>query len=102
MWWLVHIRIVLFFFWEIIIIIIADHKEIMEAENKKTILNFGSLLNESLKDLQKTITVSVSQQQKQLKSMEDHVSFYLASKSNVSQTKKSCFSYKLCLSHVQQ
>ncbi|KAL2323334.1 hypothetical protein Fmac_027713 [Flemingia macrophylla] len=66
-----------------------DHKERMEAENQKTILNFGSLLNESLKDLHTTIIGSVSQQKKQLRSMEDHVSSYVASKSDAAQTLES-------------
>lgn len=66
-----------------------DHKERLEAENQKIISNFGSLLNESLKDLQTTIMGSVSQQQKQLRSMEDHVSSYLASKSDAAQTLES-------------
>ncbi|CAJ1968372.1 unnamed protein product [Sphenostylis stenocarpa] len=66
-----------------------DHKERMEAENQKTISNFGSLLNNSLKDLHTTIMGSVSQQQKQLRSMEDHVSSYLASKSDAAQTLES-------------
>ncbi|KAL2599261.1 hypothetical protein GLYMA_10G045500v4 [Glycine max] len=66
-----------------------DHKERLEAENQKTILNFGSLLNGSLKDLHTTITGCVSQQQKQLRSMEDHVSSYLASKNDAAQTLES-------------
>lgn len=59
-----------------------DHKERMEAENQKIIVNFASLLNGSLKDLHTTIIGSISQQQKQLKCMEDHVCSHLASKSD--------------------
>ena len=81
---------------------IRDSKERLEAENQKIILNFGSLLNESLKDLHTTIMGSVSQQQKQLRSMEDHVSSYLASKSDVRQTKTSSCSCKLCLPRVHR
>ncbi|KAK7345653.1 hypothetical protein VNO77_16261 [Canavalia gladiata] len=66
-----------------------DHKERMEADNQKTILNFGCVLNESLKDLHTTIMGSISQQQKQLRSMEDHVSSYLASKSDAAQALES-------------
>ncbi|KAG5112882.1 hypothetical protein AAZX31_13G116600 [Glycine max] len=66
-----------------------DHKERLEAENQKTILKFGSLLNESLKDLHTTIMGSVSQQHKELRSMEDHVSSYLASKNDAAQTLES-------------
>ncbi|XP_027366891.1 kinesin-like protein KIN-5B [Abrus precatorius] len=66
-----------------------DHKERMEAENQKTILNFGSLLNESLKDLHTTIMGSISQQQKQLRNIEDHVSSYLARKSDSAQALES-------------
>ncbi|KAJ1391346.1 P-loop containing nucleoside triphosphate hydrolase [Sesbania bispinosa] len=66
-----------------------DHKGRMEEENKKIILNFGSLLNESLKDLHTTIMGSVSQQQKQLRHMEDHVCSYLSSKSDAAQALES-------------
>ncbi|XP_058764607.1 kinesin-like protein KIN-5B [Vicia villosa] len=66
-----------------------DHKERMEAENQKIILNFTSLLNGSLKDLHATIIGSISEQQKQLKCMEDHVSSHLASKSDAAQALES-------------
>ncbi|KAK7279432.1 hypothetical protein RJT34_24485 [Clitoria ternatea] len=66
-----------------------DHKERMEAENKKTILNFESLLNDSLKDLHMTIVGSISQQQKQLRCVEDHVSSYIARKSDATQALES-------------
>ncbi|XP_004494989.1 kinesin-like protein KIN-5B [Cicer arietinum] len=66
-----------------------DHKERMEAENQKLILNFASLLNGSLKDLHTTIIGSISQQQKQLRSMEDHVCSHLASKSDAAQALES-------------
>jgi len=59
----------------------------MEAENQKIIVNFASLLNGSLKDLHTTIIGSISQQQKQLKCMEDHVCSHLASKSDVRKQK---------------
>ncbi|XP_061351325.1 kinesin-like protein KIN-5B [Gastrolobium bilobum] len=62
-----------------------DYKETMEAENQKIIFNFGSLLNESLKDLHKTIVGSISQQQKRLRCMEDRACSYLASKSDAAQ-----------------
>lgn len=60
----------------------------MEAENQKIIENFASLLNGSLKDLHATIIGSISQQQKQLKCMEDHVCSHLASKSDVRKLNK--------------
>ncbi|XP_057427168.1 kinesin-like protein KIN-5B [Lotus japonicus] len=66
-----------------------DHKVRMETENRNIIFNFESLLNESLKDLHTTIIGSVSQQQKQLKCMEDHVCSYLASKRDAAEALES-------------
>ncbi|KAK2401352.1 kinesin protein KIN-5D [Trifolium repens] len=66
-----------------------DHKEKMEAENQKIILNFASLLNGGLKDLHATIIGSISQQQKQLRCMEDHVYSHLTSKSDAAQALES-------------
>ncbi|CAL0299611.1 unnamed protein product [Lupinus luteus] len=66
-----------------------DQKEKMEAENEKIILNFGSLLNESLKGLHTTIMESVSQQEKQLRCMEDRVGSYLSSKCDAAQALES-------------
>ncbi|XP_028067149.1 kinesin-like protein KIN-5B isoform X2 [Camellia sinensis] len=57
-----------------------DQKNKLEAENQGLLLNFGSQLDQSLKDLHKTILGSVSQQQQQLRCMEEHVSSFLASK----------------------
>lgn len=76
--------------------LLADHKERMEAENQKIILSFSSVLDESLKDLHTTIIGSISQQQKQLRCMEDHVCSHLASKNDVRKVKKSCFDYRFC------
>ncbi|KAE9619448.1 putative plus-end-directed kinesin ATPase [Lupinus albus] len=66
-----------------------DQKEKMQTENKKIILNFGSLLNESLKGLHTTIIGSVSQQEKQLRCMEDRVDSYLSSKCDAAQALES-------------
>ncbi|WJX18262.1 Kinesin-like protein KIN-5B, variant 2 [Trifolium repens] len=66
-----------------------DHKEKMEAENQKIILNFSSLLNGGLKNLHATIIGSISQQQKQLRYMEDHVYSHLTSKSDAAQALES-------------
>lgn len=55
----------------------------MEAENQSLVLTFGSQLDRGLKDLHKTILGSVSQQQNQLRCMEEHVHTYLASKCDV-------------------
>lgn len=76
----------------------ADQKDKMEAENKKIVSNFGSLLNQRLEDLHKTIIGSISQQQKQLRCMEDHASSHLASKSEVRKKNKACFTYSFVLS----
>lgn len=55
----------------------------MEAENQRLILIFGSHLDQSLKDLHKTILGSVSQQQQQIRCMEEHARSFLASKCDV-------------------
>ncbi|KAF2288736.1 hypothetical protein GH714_011896 [Hevea brasiliensis] len=57
-----------------------DQKDKMEAENQRLILLFGSHLDQSLKDLHKTILGSVSQQQQQIRCMEEHARSFLASK----------------------
>ncbi|XP_050384584.1 kinesin-like protein KIN-5B [Argentina anserina] len=57
-----------------------DQKNKMEEENKSLVLKFGSQLDRSLNDLHKTILGSVSQQQNQLRCMEEHVHSSLASK----------------------
>ncbi|KAI5325565.1 hypothetical protein L3X38_034639 [Prunus dulcis] len=62
-----------------------DQKDRMEAENQSLVLTFGSQLDRSLKDLHKTILGSVSQQQNQLRCMEEHVHTYLASKCDAAQ-----------------
>ncbi|KAK7267545.1 hypothetical protein RIF29_20221 [Crotalaria pallida] len=66
-----------------------DHKERIEVENQRIILNFGSLLNESLKGLHTAIMGSISQQQKQLRCMEDHVDSYISSKCDATQALES-------------
>ncbi|XP_054817526.1 kinesin-like protein KIN-5B [Prosopis cineraria] len=62
-----------------------DKKGKMEAENQKMMLNFGSLLRQRLGDLHEVIMGSISQQQKQLRCMEDHASSHLASKIEAAQ-----------------
>ncbi|KAL9429121.1 hypothetical protein AB3S75_031015 [Citrus x aurantiifolia] len=57
-----------------------DQKDRMEAENQSLVLSFGSQLDQSLKELHKTILGSVSQQQQQLRCMEEHAQSFLASK----------------------
>ncbi|WCJ28250.1 ATP binding microtubule motor family protein [Euphorbia peplus] len=57
-----------------------DKKDKMEAENQRQILNFGSHLDQSLKDLHRTILGSVSQQQQQIRCLEEHTQSFLASK----------------------
>lgn len=60
-----------------------DQKDRMEEENQSLVLTFGSQLDRSLKDLHKTILGSVSQQQNQLRCLEEHVHSSLASKCDV-------------------
>uniref|UniRef100_A0A5B7BVW2 Kinesin motor domain-containing protein n=1 Tax=Davidia involucrata TaxID=16924 RepID=A0A5B7BVW2_DAVIN len=62
-----------------------DHKNKLEAENQGLLLTFGSQLDQNLKKLHKTILGSVSQQQQQLRCMEEHVGSFLASKCDVTQ-----------------
>ncbi|XP_076901174.1 kinesin-like protein KIN-5B [Bidens hawaiensis] len=62
-----------------------DHKSKLEAENNGLLLSFSCQLNHGLKDLQKVIISSVSQQQQQMRSMEEHVALFLDSKHNNAQ-----------------
>ncbi|KAL7618006.1 hypothetical protein Lser_V15G02141 [Lactuca serriola] len=57
-----------------------DYKSKLEAENQGLLLSFGCELDHSLKDLQKVVLSSVSQQQKQMRCMEEHVSVFLDTK----------------------
>ncbi|CAN1275074.1 Kinesin-like protein KIN-5B [Linum perenne] len=57
-----------------------DQKDEMETENQRMVLRFGSQLDQSLKDLHRTILGSVSQQQHHMRSMEEHAQSFLASK----------------------
>ncbi|KAJ4828706.1 Kinesin-like protein KIN-5B [Turnera subulata] len=59
-----------------------DHKAKMEADNQSMVLAFGSQLDQSLKGLHKTILGSVSEQQQQLRCMEENLQSFLASKSD--------------------
>ncbi|CAN1275072.1 Kinesin-like protein KIN-5B [Linum perenne] len=61
-----------------------DQKDEMETENQRMVLRFGSQLDQSLKDLHRTILGSVSQQQHHMRSMEEHAQSFLASKCDVS------------------
>ncbi|XP_071719982.1 kinesin-like protein KIN-5B [Rutidosis leptorrhynchoides] len=62
-----------------------DHKSKLEAENNDLLLSFGTQLDHNLKDLQQVVIGSVSQQQQQMKRMEEHVSLFLDSKLDKSQ-----------------
>ncbi|XP_031273396.1 kinesin-like protein KIN-5B [Pistacia vera] len=62
-----------------------DQKDKLEAENHSMVLSFGSQLDQSLKDLHKTILGSISQQQQQLRCMEEHAHSFLASKCDATQ-----------------
>ncbi|CAN1775497.1 Kinesin-like protein KIN-5B [Linum perenne] len=62
----------------------SDQKDEMETENQRMVLRFGSQLDQSLKDLHRTILGSVSQQQHHMRSMEEHAQSFLASKCDVS------------------
>ncbi|KAK9058763.1 hypothetical protein SSX86_023606 [Deinandra increscens subsp. villosa] len=66
-----------------------DHKSKLEAENNGLLSSFSHQLNHSLKDLQKVFKSSISQQQQQIRSMEEHVSLFLDSKHDNAQTLES-------------
>lgn len=61
----------------------ADHKNRLEAQNHGVLMAFGSQLDQSLKDMHKTILGSVSQQHEQLRCMEEHICSFLARKCDV-------------------
>ncbi|KAL5740666.1 hypothetical protein ACOSP7_029548 [Xanthoceras sorbifolium] len=62
-----------------------DQKDKMEEENQSIVLSFGSQLDQRLKDLHKSILGSISQQQQQLRCMEEHAQSFLASKCDATQ-----------------
>ncbi|KAL3531852.1 hypothetical protein ACH5RR_005373 [Cinchona calisaya] len=66
-----------------------EKKDRLEAENQTLLLTFGSRLDQSLKDLHKTILGSVAEQQEQLRCMEEHVCSFLASKCDATQAMES-------------
>ncbi|GLT89628.1 hypothetical protein SLE2022_076050 [Rubroshorea leprosula] len=57
-----------------------DDKNKMEAENRNLVLTFGSQLDQRLKSLHKTILGSISQQQQQLRCMEELSHSFIASR----------------------
>ncbi|GLT38881.1 hypothetical protein SLA2020_130990 [Shorea laevis] len=57
-----------------------DDKNKMEAENQNLVLTFGSQLDQRLKSLHKTILGSISQQQQQLRCMEELSHSFIASR----------------------
>ncbi|KAG9155094.1 hypothetical protein Leryth_011080 [Lithospermum erythrorhizon] len=63
-----------------------DEKDRLEENNQNLVLTFGSQLDQSLKDLHKTILGSVSQQQQQLKDIDEHVSSFHAHKCDVAKS----------------
>ncbi|XP_075103400.1 kinesin-like protein KIN-5B isoform X2 [Nicotiana tabacum] len=66
-----------------------DHKDKLEADNQNLLHTFGSRLEKSLNDLHKIIHGLNSQQQHQLRGMEEHVSSFLASKCDVTKVMES-------------
>lgn len=62
-----------------------DIKDKMEVENRSMLLTFGSQLDQSLKDLHKMILGSITQQQQQLKCIEESTRSFLASKCDATQ-----------------
>lgn len=66
-----------------------DYKSRMEAENHNIVLTFGSQLDQGLKNLHRTILGSVSQQQQEIRCMEEHVSLFLARKNDATESLRS-------------
>lgn len=66
-----------------ILLVSADQKDKLESENQGMLLKFGSQLDQNLKDLHRTVLGSVSQQQQQLRTMEEHTHSFLAHKYDV-------------------
>jgi kinesin family protein 11 len=60
-----------------------DQKDKLESDNQSMLLKFGSQLDQNLKDLHRTVLGSVSQQQQQLRTMEEHTHSFLAHKYDV-------------------
>ncbi|KAK3016108.1 hypothetical protein RJ639_006352 [Escallonia herrerae] len=85
----------------------SDQKSRLETENQGMLLTFGSQLDQSLKDLHKTILGSVSQQQQHLRCMEEHACSFLASKCDATQVleskiKKMAQTYTLGLTALKE
>ncbi|KAL1209971.1 Kinesin-like protein KIN-5B [Cardamine amara subsp. amara] len=57
-----------------------DQKDKLESDNQSMLLKFGSQLDQNLKGLHRTVIGSVSQQQQQLRTMEEHTHSFLAHK----------------------
>ncbi|PIA52990.1 hypothetical protein AQUCO_01000689v1 [Aquilegia coerulea] len=68
---------------------VIDRKNKMESENHGLVLTFGSQLDQSLKNLHRTVLGSVSQQQQELRCMEEHIGSFLASKCDASRVLES-------------
>lgn len=62
---------------------LADCKDQLERENQNILLMFEAQLNQSLKDLHQIIQSSVSQQEQQLRCVEECITTFLASKYEV-------------------
>lgn len=75
-----------------------DEKNKLEAQNHKLVLTFGSQLDQSLKELHKTILGSVSQQQDQLRRIDEHLSSFLASKNHATKNLESMIQ-KIAVTH---
>lgn len=66
----------------------SENKDKLEAKNQDLLSKFGSRLDQSLKDLHKTVLGSVCEQQEQLRCMKKHVGTFLDSKYNVRHWRK--------------
>ncbi|KAL2509461.1 ATP binding microtubule motor family protein [Forsythia ovata] len=66
-----------------------DHKDKIEAENQSLLFTFGAQLDKNLKLLHEIIVGSISEQQQQLRSFEEHSSSFLANKCDSTQAMES-------------
>ena len=61
----------------------AEFKDKIEERNKTLVLNFKAHLDQQLKSLHETVSVSMVQQETQLKEMEEDILSFLSSKTQV-------------------
>lgn len=79
----------------------AERKDKIEEGNRTLVQNFQSQLNQQLESLHKTVSASVTQQESQLKEMEEDMLSFLSSKAEVScctsfENERACLYLNFC------